>query len=200
MLPNRVKIIGGKVIIFNPGIVGPNADTYSMMTCWDPATQQPCQGKWPVNVPSTAGDYQGGFGDLFPYRRQPDVDAGVCIGGILAYNPYPFPTSKPYCYKLDGNPIGMLDSNAEQMKFFVLSGDIYGTKYLFPSSSGVGCWNMATNSSCPNYPAYNLAPSSEDGGDRQYRTYTIRRESPTCYWANGDAGNIWNFDPRTGTY
>jgi hypothetical protein len=206
-----IKEIDKKIYIFSPGRLNSTGRQFNVMTCFDPNAlpgQELCPGKWPVAVPTSAGQSSGtNYGDIFPYRPVAEVDSGVCIGGSRQQNKT---ASFAYCFDLLGNPIGSLNTGSfEGVRWTGISGEIFGTKMLIPGGSGVYCivsltrcqlasvldltilpilQDMATNGSCRNYPALNLAPVSEIR-DGAYRTYTIRKESPTCYWANGDGGN-----------
>jgi hypothetical protein len=193
-----IREIDSKIYIFSPGKLNSTGRQFNVMTCFDPNAlpgQELCPGKWPVQVPTSAGQSSGtNYGDIFPYRPVAEVDSGVCIGGSRQQTKT---ASSAYCFDLLGNPIGSLATRSfEGVRWTGISGEIFGTKILIPGGSGVYCVDMATNGSCANYPALNLAPASEIK-DGAYRTYTIRKESPTCYWANGDAGNsgFYSFCP-----
>ncbi|KAI9022665.1 hypothetical protein DFJ74DRAFT_101131 [Hyaloraphidium curvatum] len=189
------RLIRGKIYIFQPGRT--NVD-YDLIACVDPNNDPSyeCGGLWPVKVPAGAQSNGNTYSDLFPYRTSATIDSGVCIGGAMGVNAS---SPSPACFDLSGNFIKQLNTNfSPGLRWPGVSGDLLGTKIILPCGSGVCCFDMATDATCPNYPAYGFAPSSEIK-DGYYRTYTIRKEKPDCWWANGDAGNIWTFNPQTAT-
>lgn len=195
------KLIGDRIYIATPGKV--SGKQTNIITCFNPYApwgENECGGLWPVTIPNTATQGGNTFGDLFPYRPKAEVDSGVCIGGAsYGVNLAGRKPSIAHCWDLDGKSIGDLNTGSfDGVRYPGISGAIHGTRWLIPGGSGVECIDMATNATCANYPALNLAPIKELSNNT-YRTYTIRRESATCYWANGDGGNIWNFNPIFGT-
>ncbi|KAI9020638.1 hypothetical protein DFJ74DRAFT_707684 [Hyaloraphidium curvatum] len=193
-----LMLAGGKFYVFNPGTIGSTRS--NVVTCFDPrAADYRCAGTaWPQIAPAnTSSDGSSRASDLFPYvpRGTPE---GVCVGGVSQENRTN--TGNAYCWTLAGAPIGFLRGlKTAGLKWSGTSGALFqSTKLLLPSASGVQCFDMATGATCPGYPIAGLAPANETTNG-WYRTYTIRQETPTCYWANGDAGNIWNFNPVTRT-
>ncbi|KAI9010037.1 hypothetical protein DFJ74DRAFT_685696 [Hyaloraphidium curvatum] len=199
-LTSWTRAIDGKVFIVQQGKLA-NGTEWDVMTCVDPEAagrNYECAGNWPQKIPTTARSNGKSYSDIFPYRTSGSTDAGVCIGGgvITSNNPV-----RAYCWDLLGAPVGSLNTVfTPGMRWWSGSGDLLGTWILFPCGSGVCCLDMKTNASCPNYPTTGFAPADElNGGETWYRTYTLRKEKPDCWWANGDAGNIWTFNPQTGT-
>lgn len=97
------RLINNKIYIFQPGKLG-NGTDWDALTCVDPAAADfDCGGKWPVRVPSSASSQGNDFSDLFPYRTDPNIDSGVCIGGATLTNKA---APRSACWDLSGNFIG----------------------------------------------------------------------------------------------
>ncbi|KAI9001785.1 hypothetical protein DFJ74DRAFT_714407 [Hyaloraphidium curvatum] len=150
------------------------------MLCFDTSTKAACAGPawYPVKYPNNWISNWGYTAWILEAK-----------GRIYIYSPGEA-SGRIYCWHFDGTKIGYLADIHGLLSHTSVSGaNFETTKYLVPANDGVACIDMATNASCTGYPITGLTP----GGD--ISTYTIRAESPTCFWANSDAGDIWNFDP-----
>ncbi|KAI9000113.1 hypothetical protein DFJ74DRAFT_775678 [Hyaloraphidium curvatum] len=193
---NWITLINNYFYVYAPGKVTGDATFKNVITCIG-ITGSPCPGTWPVNVTTAPLADGKDAADLFPYYNNTDVIAkGVCLGGSGAMvNNVP-----AHCWDFTGRFIGSLNTRNTGLRYYVTRGAMFsGTKLLLPSGGGVGCIDIATNGTCGSmYPTGNFAPAS-DLNSGWYRSYTITKETASCYWVNGDAGNIWNFDAVTGT-
>jgi hypothetical protein len=207
--PINGQIFGGTVTFTGANLVA---------WCFDTTTELPCTG-W--STPKTVGSVgsPAGFGPRFATYDAAGQPTGVCVGWSgtsaqfvlgcfdLAGNPAPTPPGLQV-QGMAANAIWvMLETlkvdapNGHAVTFFPVVQNRPGGSFASARNGGTLCYDWTTSSPCAAFPddsgidgyAYH---SNVNGGDTRDYGYAYDGQ---CIFGLGDAGQLFTFDPVTGS-
>ncbi len=164
------------------------------LTCYDTLTDARCAG-WTngVDLAGTSTVAHEGIGSIFASYSTTGTANAVCIAGFGPDGPTCFDlnTSTPVT-PLAGLMTGLPGSFAREETRF-------GNKTYFafyqPNGGFADCYDFSVPARCAGFGGPHFWPSVNSGNTGDYG-YTY--SDLGCFFATGDAGIVWSFDPVTG--